>query len=149
MVKRETIPAWKILKVFRRDKFTCQYCGAKGIDLEIDHVIPVALGGSNSEVNLVTACRRCNCKKGEKKADEFRTTVTYLRGEEEKPTDTPVFISEQVGIKPELDKLGKGYVFYYEHNNQKIEVPASREFIDMFLKAIKEIQSNEQNLQLA
>lgn len=88
-------------------------------------------------------------KKLVKLSNELGTTVAYLRGEEEKPTDTPVFISEQVGIKPESDKLGKGYVFYYEHNNQKIEVPASREFIDMFLKAIKEIQSNERNLQLA
>ena len=66
MAKREPIPAEKILRVFRRDKFTCQYCGATGTDLEIDHVIPVALGGSNSEINLVTACRKCNRKKGKK-----------------------------------------------------------------------------------
>ena len=85
-----------------------------------------------------------------KLSNELGTTVAYLRGEEEKTLDTSqVSTSEQIGIKPESDKLGKGYVFYYEHNNQKVEVPASREFIDLFLKAIKEVQNNEQNLQLA
>lgn len=80
---------------------------------------------------------------------ELGTTVTYLRGETEKSIDVPVSMDERVEIKPESDKLGKGYVFYYEHNNQKVEVPASREFIDLFLKAIKEVQANTQTLQTA
>lgn len=51
--------------VFKRDLFTCQYCGATPPDavLEIDHIDPVALGGDNDEGNLVTACRTCNAGK--------------------------------------------------------------------------------------
>ncbi len=49
--------------VFRRDSFTCQYCGRcikDGIKLHIDHIIPKSKGGDLSIGNLVTACFDCN-----------------------------------------------------------------------------------------
>jgi len=49
--------------VFRRDKFTCQFCGRtarSGAELTIDHVIPSSKGGDDSWGNLVTACHECN-----------------------------------------------------------------------------------------
>jgi len=53
-------------EVFKRDKFVCQYCGACGprTELEIDHVIPVARGGTDDIDNLKTSCFRCNRGKG-------------------------------------------------------------------------------------
>lgn len=52
-------------EVLRRDEHTCQYCGAKAPDvtLQIDHVVPVSLGGNDKPENLVTACRDCNTGK--------------------------------------------------------------------------------------
>lgn len=52
-------------EVFRRDEFTCQYCGAKVPDavLNVDHVVPVALGGADDPSNLVAACKDCNSGK--------------------------------------------------------------------------------------
>lgn len=52
-------------EVFRRDDHACRYCGAKAPDvaLTIDHVVPVALGGSDEPSNLVTACTDCNAGK--------------------------------------------------------------------------------------
>lgn len=52
--------------VYARDKHTCQYCGGKPPDvvLQLDHVYPVALGGTNGIDNLLTACRDCNLGKG-------------------------------------------------------------------------------------
>lgn len=49
-------------EVLKRDKFTCRYCGSKAPDvvLHVDHIKPVALGGSNDPLNLVTACQGCN-----------------------------------------------------------------------------------------
>lgn len=49
-------------EVFKRDGFTCQYCGATPpkVVLEVDHVDPVALGGTNDMDNLVTSCFPCN-----------------------------------------------------------------------------------------
>lgn len=51
-------------EIFRRDHFTCQYCGERGGQLTIDHLIPRHLGGRHNWTNLVTACAACNTKKG-------------------------------------------------------------------------------------
>lgn len=52
-------------EILRRDSHACQYCGqmAPDVVLHIDHVIPVALGGSDKPDNLVTACKDCNAGK--------------------------------------------------------------------------------------
>lgn len=64
-------------QVLRRDKFTCQYCGAKAPDvqLEIDHVIPVVLGGSRELSNLRTACQACNAGKSAAVLDAARESA--------------------------------------------------------------------------
>lgn len=51
-------------EVFRRDQFTCQYCGKHTLDLTIDHVVPKHLGGEHSWTNVVAACAACNHHKG-------------------------------------------------------------------------------------
>lgn len=59
---RESISKKKRFEILKRDNFQCQYCGAKSPDvtLEIDHIEPVAKGGTNEDINLVTACFKCN-----------------------------------------------------------------------------------------
>lgn len=54
---------WAILE---RDSFTCRYCGRKAPDVElvVDHIHPVAEGGTDDPGNLVTACVECNAGKG-------------------------------------------------------------------------------------
>jgi 5-methylcytosine-specific restriction endonuclease McrA len=51
-------------EIFRRDNFTCQYCGRQGGNLTIDHVYPRHLGGQHLWNNVVTACAACNHRKG-------------------------------------------------------------------------------------
>jgi len=64
--KRKAIPKKVRFEVFKRDSFTCQYCGAEAPDvvLHIDHILPVSKGGNNGKLNLVTACQGCNSGKG-------------------------------------------------------------------------------------
>lgn len=52
--------------VLQRDDFRCRYRGAKAQDatLHIDHIIPLAKGGTNSPENLAAACEQCNLGKG-------------------------------------------------------------------------------------
>ena len=54
------------LNIFARDKFTCQYCGDKPprAQLNLDHVIPRALGGRTTWENVVCSCVECNRRKG-------------------------------------------------------------------------------------
>ncbi len=52
----------KRFEVFKRDGFTCQYCGRMppSAILECDHIAPKSKGGSHGVSNLVTSCRDCN-----------------------------------------------------------------------------------------
>jgi 5-methylcytosine-specific restriction endonuclease McrA len=55
--------------VFKRDNFECQYCGTRR-DLTLDHVMPSSRGGQHVWTNLVTACKRCNARKGDYTPEE-------------------------------------------------------------------------------
>jgi hypothetical protein len=65
MSKRTAISKRQRFRILARDGFRCRYCGrgAAVIELEVDHVNPVALGGTNDDGNLVTACGPCNAGK--------------------------------------------------------------------------------------
>lgn len=66
----------KRMKIYLRDRYTCQYCSVKVgkrhpqlkrnltvKDLTLDHITPKSKGGSGSPSNLVTACQPCNQRK--------------------------------------------------------------------------------------
>jgi hypothetical protein len=71
---RLSAEGWARLRetVFERDDYTCQYCGARGGELECDHVDPISRGGTNELGNLVTACRQCNRSKRNKQIEKWR-----------------------------------------------------------------------------
>ena len=51
------------IEVFRRDNFTCQYCGRETRQLTLDHVLPRYRGGQHTWENIVSACVPCNRRK--------------------------------------------------------------------------------------
>jgi len=59
---RDSIPQGLRFDVFRRDRFTCQYCGrsSPSVVLHCDHVKPRSKQGETSMENLITACTDCN-----------------------------------------------------------------------------------------
>ena len=59
-------------EIFRRDSFSCQYCGQRTYELTLDHVVPRHRGGSHTWENLVSACRACNHRKGGRTPEEAR-----------------------------------------------------------------------------
>lgn len=62
MTTRKSISKKIRFELFKRDSFTCQYCGkaAPDVILEPDHINPVHNGGDNDLMNLVTSCFDCN-----------------------------------------------------------------------------------------
>jgi 5-methylcytosine-specific restriction endonuclease McrA len=54
--------------LFKRDRFTCQYCGAQPgpEELTIDHVAPRSRGGVSSWENCALACVACNMRKADR-----------------------------------------------------------------------------------
>lgn len=69
---RKSISKKLRFEVFKRDDFTCQYCGksAPNVILEADHIEPVSKGGTNDILNLITSCFECNRGKSDKTLSE-------------------------------------------------------------------------------
>jgi 5-methylcytosine-specific restriction endonuclease McrA len=92
MIRRPR-PRVKLTKkeIFRRDNYTCQYCGRQSKNLTVDHVVPRHHGGQHEWENLVSACPACNHRKGGRtlpeahmqllgRPHEPRATSKYLFG---------------------------------------------------------------------
>jgi 5-methylcytosine-specific restriction endonuclease McrA len=68
------------IKVFNRDGWRCQLCGRKTLrqhkntpdSPELDHIVPLALGGEHTYINTQCLCRDCNGKKGARMAGQLR-----------------------------------------------------------------------------
>lgn len=79
----------KRFEIFKRDGFTCQYCGMRPPDvvLEVDHIDPRSKGGSDDELNLITACFDCNRGKAAKKLTDIHprpdADLKYLETQQE------------------------------------------------------------------
>src|SRR6266516_4157589 len=57
--------------LFQKWQRCCSYCGASGLQLQIEHIVPKARGGSDRASNLALACLPCNLRKGNQTAVEF------------------------------------------------------------------------------
>jgi 5-methylcytosine-specific restriction endonuclease McrA len=58
--------------IFARDRNTCQYCGHvfPRAELNLDHVVPRAHGGTSIWENVVCSCLPCNRRKGGRSPEE-------------------------------------------------------------------------------
>ncbi|MBK0404772.1 HNH endonuclease [Adhaeribacter sp. BT258] len=68
--------------IMKRDHFQCQYCGSNK-NLTLDHVYPRSRGGKSTWTNLLTACNRCNTRKGDRTPEEAGFA---LKQQPKKPT---------------------------------------------------------------
>ncbi len=66
-------------ELFRRDRHLCAYCGSifMGQKLTRDHVQPISRGGLDTWMNVVTACRNCNQRKGNHTLCETNMELLY------------------------------------------------------------------------
>jgi 5-methylcytosine-specific restriction endonuclease McrA len=90
---RRPLPRVRLTRreVFRRDSYACQYCGESIGRLTLDHVIPRHRGGKHSWKNLVTACVRCNHRKGGRTLEE---AGMHLLREPARPKASPYYYLE-------------------------------------------------------
>ena len=83
--QRRQSSGMKRVRIYMRDQFRCQYCGERKnpVELTLDHILPRSRGGDSTQINVVTACVRCNQRKGNRTPEEARmpllTTQTSLR----------------------------------------------------------------------
>jgi hypothetical protein len=85
MSVRKSVPKSVRFEVFKRDSFTCQYCGGKAPDvlLHLEHIQPVSKGGDNDLLNLVTSCQACNLGKGSRELSDASAIEKARRQVEE------------------------------------------------------------------
>lgn len=92
--------------VFKRDGFTCQYCGAHPpkVILECDHIHPVAEGGTDEIDNLITSCFNCNRGKA-------ATPLTVI----------PKSLSEKAAEVSEREEQLRGYQEVLSQKRERLE----------------------------
>ena len=68
--------------IFKRDHYTCQYCGAQpgSEELTLDHVVPRSQGGVSSWENCVLACMACNKRKADRTPEQARMRLRKQAG---------------------------------------------------------------------
>ena len=66
--------------LFGRDRHVCAYCGTHSghSSLSRDHIVPVSKGGKDVWMNVVTACIKCNLKKGNKLLENIGMELLYV-----------------------------------------------------------------------
>ncbi|KAK1393205.1 HNHc domain-containing protein [Heracleum sosnowskyi] len=105
VVKRRRIRSTLSRKnILARDNFTCQYCSSSE-NLTIDHVVPIARGGEWTWENLVTACSRCNNRKGQKILEEANMKLSKIP---KAPKDYDIIAIPLTYSAIQMLKMGKG-----------------------------------------
>jgi 5-methylcytosine-specific restriction endonuclease McrA len=94
-------------EVFRRDKYTCQYCGRSSNDLTVDHVWPKHLGGEHTWTNVVAACPSCNHRKGGRQLEEARMTLLHVP--KEPPASARYIFGHHLKENTEWDPFIQGW----------------------------------------
>jgi len=65
-------------KVFKRDGYACRYCGNDDVPLTVDHLVLWEEGGPSIEENLVSACGKCNKKRGNMQYGDWLASQEYI-----------------------------------------------------------------------
>ncbi|NMX22022.1 hypothetical protein C5S30_06250 [ANME-1 cluster archaeon GoMg4] len=77
-------------RIYRRDGWQCQKCGATNVQLHAHHIIPLSQGGSNEPDNLITLCKNCHAEL------HPLTTIWWDRLAEKHPTMNLIFRIAQI-----------------------------------------------------
>ncbi|AMV18812.1 HNH endonuclease [Planctomyces sp. SH-PL14] len=94
--------------LFKRDRYTCQYCGLQpgSEELTIDHVVPRSRGGLGTWENCVLACIDCNAKKADRTPVEAHMP---LRKRPVRPKWNPLYARHDVRIESWSKFLSEAY----------------------------------------
>lgn len=128
--KRKAVSKRVRFEVFKRDAFTCQYCGSHPpkVILHVDHIVPVVEGGDNDDDNLVTACQDCNLGKGAKSL-----------------ADVPQSLVEKAAMVAEREEQIRGYGEVMAAKRQRLESDCwevAEVFMDQFCRNERNIRKD-------
>lgn len=154
--KRQPLSKRTRFSVFTRDGFACRYCGKTppDVQLEVDHLVPVALGGGNARENLVTSCHDCNRGKAARSLDDTVPPLNpeaVLESARAAKAQADALIAEQRALRDKTDAV---YAVAHPLCSRLIEVVApgdewNDEIDDLCGKACKAVYLFVERLPLA
>ena len=111
MAKRKAISKKVRFEVFKRDSFTCQYCGQKSPDvvLHVDHINPVSKGGENEILNLLTSCESCNQGKSDRLLND-KSLIAKQRAQLDELNERREQLEMMLKWRDELEKFDDNLV---------------------------------------
>lgn len=149
-------------EVFKRDDFTCRYCGQRSpeVVLEVDHIVPLCDGGKDDPVNLATSCWDCNRGKAgmplhdvmtgedphdrailmleqERQLRELNTVLEMERARRESETwELVAYWNTEQGIKDpdKIESIGRQDYYWLMHTLKWCPKEVIREFMDVALR---------------
>ena len=92
--------------VFKRDNYTCRYCGRDGVPMTVDHLVLWEAGGPSVENNLTACCRKCNKVRGNTEYEEWLKSPYYVQVSKNL---TSVQREANLALVPTLDKIVRRY----------------------------------------
>lgn len=125
-------------EVFKRDLFTCQYCGNKppSVILEVDHIIPKSKGGSDDIDNLVCSCFDCNRGKSNVELNLIPKTLSdKLNIEKEKSSQLSEYNkfikSKERNLSKWIEDVNKIYNYHFPNKilSDKFKNTSVRKFV--------------------
>lgn len=124
-------------EVFKRDNFKCQYCGRSAPDvvLHVDHIKPVAEGGTGDISNLVTACIDCNLGKGANLLDD-KSVIEKQRKQLEELNERREQLEMMMQWREGLMKLDEDKLLYAK---EKFETSAKCALTDTGVRELRSI----------
>ena len=73
-VGTERIRGYELIKIrdriLLRDGYRCRVCGRVGVEMEVDHIMPLYQGGAESDENRQVLCGDCHRAKSEREERE-------------------------------------------------------------------------------
>lgn len=114
--KRKGIGKRLRFEILKRDGFRCLYCGATPATslLHVDHVVPVAEGGTNDPANLVTSCSGCNLGKSDVLLEESQITAgTSAEAIRERTEQVREYVSALQGYEESREELREFYAHHW------------------------------------
>lgn len=116
MTKRKALSNKTRFEVFKRDSFTCQYCGKKSpeVVLNVDHISPVSRGGKDDILNLITSCFPCNSGKSDRKISD-NSVVQRQRAQLDDLNERRNQMEMMVSWRESLTDLQKDYVYQIQN----------------------------------
>jgi hypothetical protein len=129
-MSREQLSKMLRFEVFKRDCFKCQYCGAEapGAVLHVDHIEPVAKGGTNEITNLITSCEPCNNGKSDRLLSDnaaVEKARTQLEELQERREQLEMMMEWRKGMRTITDDAVAGLVSYWEHYTPGFSIAAT------------------------